>query len=151
MWLVFLDNAHWLQCSLTSNVFLCSFLDKSSLHVLLLLRCLHHRDLSWQMDVSTLERLVLLLEGSTPQHRGLSCTWACLDNSSLCCSWTYLHYRCLCCTLLDVSTLQMPMLHSLRRIYTTDAFAALGTVYTLCLSFTWTCVHFRVLCCTWTV
>ncbi len=29
-------------------------LDKSSLHVLLLLRCLPHRYLSWQMDVSTL-------------------------------------------------------------------------------------------------
>ncbi len=50
-----------------------------------------------QIDMSTLERPVLLLEVSTPQHRGLSCTWTCLNNSSLCCFWTYVCYRCLCC------------------------------------------------------
>jgi hypothetical protein len=32
-----------------------------------------------QMDVSTLERPVLLLEVSTLQHSGLSCTWTRLD------------------------------------------------------------------------
>ncbi len=74
-----------------------------------------------QMDVPTLERPVLLLEVSIPQHRGLYCTWTCLDLSSLCCSCTYLHCRYLCCTQnflhtvselhLDLSSLQSPVLH----------------------------------------
>ncbi len=95
-----------------------------------------HLDLSRQQkpvldfDVSTLhalERPVMLLEKSTPQHRGLSCTWTCLDNRSLCSSWTYLHYRGLCCT---------------------RAYLVVSTHWGL--SFTWTCRYFRVLCCTWT-
>ncbi len=61
------------------------------------------------MEMSTLERHVMLLEVSTPQHRGLSCTWTCLENSSLCCS----------CTVLT---------------YTADACASLGIVYTLCVA-----------------
>ncbi len=28
---------------------------------------------------------------STPQYRGLSCTWTCLDNSSMCCSYWGVH------------------------------------------------------------
>jgi len=51
------------------------------------------------MDVSTLERSVLLLDVSTSQHRGLSWKWTCLDNSA-------------CAALVLVST--------------TDACAALG-------------------------
>ncbi len=61
------------------------------------------------MEMSTLERHLMLLEVSTPQHRGLSCTWTCLENSSLCCS----------CTV---------------RTYTADACASLGIVYTLCIA-----------------
>jgi hypothetical protein len=50
--------------------------------VLLLLRCLYHRDLSCRW---------------TCLHWGdLCCSWGCLDTSSLCCSWIYLHYRGLC-------------------------------------------------------
>ncbi len=59
--------------------------------MLLLLRCLHHRNLSCRW---------------TCLHwRGLCCFWRrlhhssrmCLDNSSLCFSWTYLQYSGLCC------------------------------------------------------
>ncbi len=35
-------------------------------------------------------------------------------------------------------------------IYTTEACAALGHVYTLGMSFTRVCLHYRVLCFTWT-
>ncbi len=73
------------------------------------------------MDVPKLERPVLLLEVSTPQHRSLNCTWTCLDDSSLCSSCTYLHCRYLYCTRnflhteselhLDLSSLQSPVLH----------------------------------------
>jgi hypothetical protein len=56
-----------------------------------------------QMYMSTLERPVLLLEVSTPQHRGLSCTWTCLGNSSLCSNVPELN--------LDLSALQSPLQH----------------------------------------
>jgi hypothetical protein len=68
-----------------------------------------------QIDVSTLKRRALLLEVSTPQHRVLSCTWTCLDNSSL-------HVM-----LLYLSTLQRYIMHL--------------DVSTMELSFTWACLH----------
>ncbi len=95
-------------------------LDNSSLHVLLLLRSLPQGP-ELEIDMSTLERPVLLLEMSSPQQMGRSCTWTCLDNNSLCCSWADLHYRFLCCTRtclhnvpelhLDLSALPSPVLH----------------------------------------
>jgi hypothetical protein len=61
---------------------------------------------------------VLPLEVSTSQHRDFSCSWMCLDWTTITCA-------------------------ALGFIYTTDACAALGHVCTLCLSFTWTCLHYR--------
>jgi hypothetical protein len=112
--------------------------------------------------VSTLERPFLLLEVSKSQYRGLSCTWTCLDNSSLWCSWADLHYRCLCCTWtcthtvlelhLDLFALQSPVLHL-------DGFPLQGPELNLVLSSLHVLllyrgpaapgrVHYRVLCCT---
>jgi hypothetical protein len=84
---------------------------------------------------------------STPQQRGLCCTWTCLYNSSQCCSWTYLHYRCLCSSRtslhtvpefhLDSSALQSCVLlldlsvySSPGRVSTTGAFARPEPVHT---------------------
>ncbi len=118
--------------------------------------------LELQMDVPTLERApLLLLEVSTPQQRGLNCTWTCLDNSSLCCSWTCLHYGCLCCTRtclhtvpelhLDLYALLSPVLHL-------DGFPLQGpelhgtclhnsSLHVLLLDLS-THIHYRDLCCT---
>ncbi len=112
------------------------------------------------MDVSTLERPLLLLEVSTPQYRGLSCTWTCLDNISLRCSWAYLHYRCLCCTRtflhtvpelhLDLFALQSPVLHLDRfPLQGPELNLVLSSLHVLLLNrgltCTWTCLHLRVL------
>ncbi len=55
-------------------------------HVLLLLRCLHHRD--------------------------MSCRWKCLHWRGLYCSWRCLHHSKGACAALGLSALQMPVLHS---------------------------------------
>ncbi len=63
------------------------------------------------LDVSALQRSVLLLEVSTVQYRGLSCIWTCLHFRGVYCSW-----RCLQSTLhgpelhLDMSALQRSVL-----------------------------------------
>jgi hypothetical protein len=106
-------------------------------------------------DVSTLYRPVLVLELSTQQYKCLSCTWTCLDSSSLSyCYWgvyTTGPDGRVCTTescaapgrvsssgssvqLLDLFTLQRPALHS-------DLSTHWG------LSFTRICLHYGVLCC----
>ncbi len=71
---------------------------------------LHGPELS---DVSALQRPVLLLELSTPQGPELHLT--CLHYKGLCCTWSCLHHR---------------GLSWIWRVYTTEACAAPGVVYT---------------------
>ncbi len=116
-------------------------------------------------------RPLLLFKLSTPQYRGLSCTWTCLAKLSaapsclhhrdLSCRCTNPHWRGLYCSwrCLHHSTEAWAALGrvwatvacaALGLIYTTDACAAFKPLYTMCLSFTSTCLHYRVLYSTWT-
>jgi hypothetical protein len=130
------------------------------------------KELEPQMDLSTLERPVLLLEVPTPQlmclnisrlcllllnlstlqwpstHWGLSFVLTCLHYRFLCCTWTGFLYRVLSCiwTCLDNSNLCC----SWNFICTTETLATPGLSTHLCLSFTWMCLHYRALCSTWT-
>ncbi len=78
----------------------------------------------------------------------------CRHQKDLSCRRMCLHLRCLYCSWKCLATSQGPELHldvsgQQWLCSTTDACAAIGIVYTLCLSFTWACLHHRVLCCTW--
>jgi hypothetical protein len=101
--------------------------------VLVLLRCLHRKDLSCRWTSLHWKGLYC----SWRCLHLLNCTWMCLDNSRQCCPWTYLHNRWLCCTRtflhtvpelhLDLPALQSPVLHL-------DGFPPQA------LSVTWSCV-----------
>ncbi len=74
------------------------------------------------LELSTLQKPVLLLDVSIPQS--LSCTWTCLDNRSLCCCWMWLGK-------LQRHKLQLNL-----------------PSYTRCLCCSWTCLHYRGYNCT---
>ncbi len=127
------------------------------------------------LELSTLQKPVLHPDVST--HGGMSCTGTvytteacatpvCTQGSEL--HWNCLHYIGLCFTraclhtgiwaALELSTLHKPVLHPdvsthwgmscTGTVYTTEACAAPGHVYTLGYEMHWNCLHYRGLCCT---
>jgi len=121
--------------------------------------CLHYRGTYvLHLNLSALQRLVLLLEVSTPQGSELHLNVSALQRPVLLLEvstpqgpkliWTCLHYRGMCCSWRCLPTPQGPELllnvsALLRYVLLLEVSTPQGP------KLIWTCLHYRVLCCSW--